>query len=300
MKKILITGSTGFIGNFLVNELLKNNYSICEVTRNIQKSTSLYNNETHKILTDSPDFTEQVKDFNPEIVIHLASHITPKDDWNSIENLINSNILFTSKILNSLMDLNVKLFVNTGTFAEYFSNPKTLNPAYFYAATKTASRSIVDYYSTHYNFKTATIVPYTIYGGLDNNKKIIDLIIQSTFSNKTLRLSPGHQKLDFLHIKDLCDFYLKLILKHESIPNNTEFKLGTGIGTTPREVAKIIEVVCSKKTNIEWGGINYRKNDVMIAIADIQNAKKFLNWEPKIILKHGITEYVKLMHLNRL
>lgn len=152
-----------------------------------------------------------------------------------------------SKILDAVKTNELKLFVNTGTFAEYFKGDGELLPAYFYAATKTASRAIVDYYANAYNFKQTTVVPYTIYGGVDTQKKIIDLIFDSTNSKEPLQLSPGEQVLDFIHIDDVVNFYLSLIDNINILPNTSEFKLGTGIGTNLKELAKIVEEVSGEK-----------------------------------------------------
>ena len=155
-KKILVTGSTGFVGRHLVPDILNGGHSVLELTRSISKSYELFGNKTLKIDINDSLFKEKIIEYKPEIVIHLAS--------------------FLSKLLNAVSETQLDFFINTGTFSEYKNGDEELIPAYFYAATKTASRSIIDYYSNTYCFKQATVIPYTIYGGNDSQKKIIDLI----------------------------------------------------------------------------------------------------------------------------
>jgi nucleoside-diphosphate-sugar epimerase len=292
-KKILITGSTGFVGKHLVPILLNEGYEILEITRDISKSTSLFKNTTSKLLLDDINFKEIIIEFNPEIVIHLASYLTSSDNWIDVEKLVNTNILFLSKILNAVSKVDLKLFINTGTFAEYFKGDEEMIPAYFYAATKTASRSIVDYYANAYNFKQSTIVPYTIYGGIDSQKKIVDIIFDSTLNETPLDLSPGEQILDFIHIEDVTNFYTTVINNINRLPNKTNFKLGTGIGHNLQQVATYIEEITRRKTNIIWGGKNYRNSDVMFAIANLENIKSIIDWEPKIVFKTGLSMYLQ-------
>ena len=291
--KILITGSTGFIGKHLVEKLFNEGHTILEITRNKTKSSELFGDMTSKIEVNDISFGNKIIEFDPNVVVHLASYLTSSDNWDDVEKLIESNILFLSKLLNIVSKLNLDLFINTGTSAEYFKGDDEFNPAYFYAATKTASRSILNYYSNAYNFKQSTVVPYTIYGGNDSSKKIIDLIFESIETEKKLDLSPGEQVLDFIHIDDVVSFYQHLIKHKKKISNKTNFKLGTGIGHDLQQVSSIIESVTNKKTNINWGGKEYRQSDVMYAVANLNAIKDKLTWRPKISLKEGIKKTIK-------
>jgi nucleoside-diphosphate-sugar epimerase len=291
-NKILITGSTGFVGRNLVPKLVAEGFEILEITRDISKSTNLFSSTTTKIQSNDPDFKEKIVEFNPNIVIHLASYLTSSDEWEDVKKLIDSNIVFLSKVLDSVSSSNLKLFINTGTFAEYYNGDDELLPAYFYAATKTASRSILDYYSNAYDFKQITIVPYTIYGGKDSQKKIIDIIHDSTLSIKPIDLTPGDQVLDFIHIDDVTDFYALVIKSINKLPEKVVFKLGTGIGYNLKHIASFIEEIKNVKTNINWGGREYRKSDVMYAVSNISVIKSILEWEPKISLKEGLRSYI--------
>ncbi len=191
-------------------------------------------------------------------------------------------------MLDAIKNIDLKLFINTGTFAEYFKGDNDFDPAYLYAATKTASRSFLDYYSKVYNFKQSTIVPYTIYGGNDSQKKLIDIICDSIKSSVPIDLSPGEQVLDFIHVDDITDFYVVLIKNFNKLSQKTNFQLGTGVGHTLKQVAQLMERITQKKTNINWGGLDYRKSDVMYAVANIETQKIKFNWEPKISLIDGI------------
>lgn len=282
--KILVTGTTGFVGKNLVTRLISEDHEILELTRSIKKSKQLFGNKTIKLKITDLKFKLKIVEFNPEIVIHLASYLTSSDKFEDATKLIEANIYFLSKVLDAVSKTSLKLFINTGTFAEYFKGDGNLEPAYFYAATKTASRAFVDYYAKTYNFKQCTVVPYTIYGGKDSQKKIIDIIYDSIDSKQPIDLSPGEQVLDFIHVEDVVEFYVTLVNKLDTLDYKTNFQLGTGKGTSLKELAILIENVTGKKTKINWGGKKYRSSDVMYAVADISNLK----WKPRIGLPKGI------------
>ena len=175
-NRILITGSTGAIGTGLLKTLLDSGYySIAVTVKEKQANDSIFGPAvTHIDYNNIITFRDEINKFSPEVVLHLASYSTNNDDEDSIQNLIDSNIVFLSRLFDALRSSELKLFINTGSFSEYTYNYNSLNPAYFYAATKTASRSIVSYYKNLLKIKCCTIVPYTIYGGKSKTKKVFD------------------------------------------------------------------------------------------------------------------------------
>lgn len=192
-------------------------------------------------------------------------------------------------MLDALKETKVQLFLNTGTFAEYYYNDGELNPSYYYAATKTASRSIVQYYKNLTGMKCCTVIPYTIYGGVNKNKKIIDLLFESLFAKKPIAMTRGEQISDFIHINDVIDFYIHILNNTHLLKDMHDYHLGSGKGITLREIAQIIEKISSQKTNIKWGELDYRPMDMMRAIAPIYKLEKEVGWTPKINIEKGIS-----------
>jgi len=280
--KILLTGATGFVGSKLLNKLILK-YEVSIVVREYEVSLGSIN----QIIYDE-NMKNNLKDFNPDIVIHLASYLTSLDDSENIVNIVNSNILFSSLLLEGLKETNVKLFINTGTFAEYLYNDGVLNPAYFYSASKIAIRPIIKYFKNLIGFKTINIIPYTIYGGKSKNKKVVDYIIDSTCSNIPIEMTSGEQVLDFIHINDVIDFYIYCFENIDLLNDEDDYHLGTGVGTSIKKLSEIIENKLSKKANISWGNKKYRDLDIMRAIAPVFKIEKELQWEAKISIDNGI------------
>jgi CDP-paratose synthetase len=285
--RILVTGATGFIGSNLLAKLT--GYDVGIVVRNIIESMD--KDKQIVIDDDLQKFRNAVKSFDPEIVFHLATYSNSNDDISSIKNIIDSNILFTSIMLDSLKDTHVKLFVNTGTFAEYYFNDEILNPAYYYAASKTAVRYIIKYFKNIIGFNTINVIPYTVYGGRSRTKKVIDYIIDSLDSNVPIEMTNGEQILDFVHVDDIADFFIYCIRKINDLMDGMDYHIGTGIGTSIRELAATIEAKTGKKAYIQWGARQYRRSDIMKAIAPLENIKG-LDWTPKISLEEGLTRLI--------
>jgi nucleoside-diphosphate-sugar epimerase len=290
--KIIVTGSTGYVGRHLIPVLLGNGHEILELTRNMDRSLELFGEQTSKfnIKEEQSELKKKIEQFDPYILIHLAAFLSANDDYNTLNKLLDANIFYLCKVLDAVKDSKLKMFINTGTFAEYSKGDGELKPAYLYAATKMASRAFLDYYANIYKFKNINVVPYTIYGGTDTHKKIIDIIIDSIDSNLPIDLTPGEQILDFIHVDDVVDFYLHLVNNVAILPQKENFELGTGKGYTLKELAFIIEQLTGKRTNINWGGKSYRPTDVMYAVANLTNIKK---WKPQIDINKGVMLYLR-------
>lgn len=292
--RILITGVTGMVGNNLLKQLLALDLMVCEIAVLVRdkESFKLFP-ETYKcveyISSLEIDCKKEIIKFNPEVVIHLASYLTSKDDEDSIDQILFSNINFGVNLLNALEDTQIKCFINVGSSAEYLHNDGELRSAYLYAASKTAFRPILKYYSDKIGFKWINVIPYTIYGGNDRQKKVLDYIISSLYAKKAIPMSGGEQVLDFIHIDDVVDFFITLLNNIDNISNEyIEFHLGTGIGISIKELSSIVEQVYNKPTHINWGELPYRKMDVMQAIAHTSKNKDILNWEAKVDIRNGI------------
>ncbi|MDR1348559.1 MAG: NAD(P)-dependent oxidoreductase [Prevotellaceae bacterium] len=291
--KILITGATGFIGKHLIPQIagMYKNAKILTVNRSVEKAKKLFPELKceHILLNDYENITK----FNPDIVIHLATLSTSRNDTEIIKPMLAANIEFGVRLLTTLVKCNnLKLFVNVGSFAEYRTGTDEINDAYLYAATKSAFRNFVDYYSNMSHFKYITAIPYSVYGGNDTTKKIMDYIRESLVAKTPVKMTKGEQVLDFIHISDVVDFFIKVIENMQSItenlPNGENFYVGTGKGTKIRDLAKLIEKAENKKCNIEWGGLPYRQMDVMHAIAPVEKNSSIINWKSKIMIEKGV------------
>lgn len=298
--KIVLTGITGFIGMNLMPQLLElgKDHEYLTLNKDVDKAQMMYPIEEYQNFrhVHTSDI-ESVISFNPDIVIHLAAVVSSANNTEMIHPMIAANIEFGVLLLDALRKCdNFKLFVNTGSFAEYRIGPDHFDNAYLYSASKTAFRIFLEYYSKlGKGFKYITAVPYSVYGGKMTIKRLFDFMAESIEAKEPVKMSPGEQVLDFIHVHDVAGFYTHVIAHSDiflSMSNNGhEFYLGTGKGHTIKEVALIMERVSGKHCNIEWGGLSYRENDIMYAVAPTERniASK---WEAKISLQEGVEYFV--------
>lgn len=292
MKKVLVTGATGYIGRRVVALLGRmDDVKVLTLSRNTEKAYELmtYGNVEH---IGSEEWG-RVKEYKPDVVLHLATYSTSGDSEEIIEKLIMSNIMYGTQLLNALQGCGDMLFVNVGSFAEYrLGLDKGFRDAYLYTATKSAFRHVVDYYADKCGFRYVTAVPYTVYGGVDTGKKLIDYMVESIDSEEPVKMTKGEQVLDFVHVDDVARFFAAMVEHNEEVESRREFHLGTCVGTMVRDLADIIGKESGQKLNIEWGGREYRPLDVMHAVAP---QDEYLNrfWKAEMTIEEGVKEKLK-------
>lgn len=292
-KNIIVTGATGTIGSTLVDALLTLNHNIIVIVRNLEKSTQLFSNRVTHVVFDGADFTHDLTHYNAEIVIHLASLSTSQDNKKNILDLIDSNITFVSLLLDALKNSPLKLFVNAGSFSEFHTNDRTIDPTYFYSATKTASRFIIDYFSKVNDFIFVNAILYSVYGKRGEHKKIFDIMMDAMGSQEPVPMSEGRQILDFIHIDDVIRFYLLLLENYNNLSDRyNEYHIGTGKGTSIRELAQICHKEHHVLPNIIWGAIQSRQRNTVFATADTREVFKDIDWKADISLETGIKQYL--------
>ena len=296
MERLIITGATGFIGQNLLPEIIKQfpEIRILTVNRHAGKAMDMFPfKQCEHIEGLQP---ETIQRFNPEIAFHLATLTTADNSLSAIKPMVETNITFGTELLSILGDCaDFKLFVNVGSFSEYSSGVEQINDAYLYAATKSAFRAMVAYYSRLRGFKSITATPYSVYGGKPTVRRIMDYLLESINAENPVSMTEGEQMLDFIHVDDVVSFFVYLLNNPalcDSLNNGAEFHLGTCIGTSIRELASMAEEISGKKCNIRWGGRPYREQDIMYAVAPPPNNRSGMNWHANISLKEGLSAVI--------
>lgn len=289
--KILITGATGFIGKTLVPYLYSNGATdIALLVRDKNKATTLFSNIPLSLITvNNVEWRDEVISYNADIVLHMATLFNTRCDAKNASEIIETNVLLTTLLLEAVSHTNCIHFINIGTFSEYLYGAGEYFPNNLYSASKTAVRPIIQYYQTQSTWKWINVIIYSPYGKRNEHKKVLDYMIDAMNAPHPINFSKGEQILDFIHVNDIADFFLTLLNKRTVLINNFyEFHLGTGEGHSIKRIAYLMEDIFGKKINAKWGGVDYRKFDTMYAVAPIAKNIEILNWRAKINIVEGL------------
>lgn len=295
MKKALITGGTGFIGSNLCRRLLKDGWKIFLITKkkfgydniiDIKEKLEIYEYEANFF-----ELMEYIKKINVDVVFHLASTIITEHKPEDVHKILQGNITFGTEILEAMKYSNTKLLINTGTYWQHYNNEE-YNPVDFYAATKEAFQNIIKYYVEVEKIRCITLKLFDTYGENDKRPKLINLLNKFANEGIELNMSLGEQTLDLVHVEDVVEAYIVAYenLNKDLFLRNEEYAVATEERYQLKEVIQLFEEISNKKLNINWGGREYRKREVMIPWNDY---KTLPNWKSKISLKKGLGLFLK-------
>ena len=122
MKKILLTGSTGFIGSHLLKELSKDNKIITIIRKKIKKNKK--KNIIEISFKNYDELNLKLRKIKADIIIHCATHYIKNHTFKDIKKLVESNILFGNIILENVELMKVKKFINFSTIWENYNGEK--------------------------------------------------------------------------------------------------------------------------------------------------------------------------------
>jgi len=226
--KILLTGATGFIGtNFVLR--LHQKYEIIALVRptsntnKIEKYCEIYRyDDDFKCLENL--FNEKKFDG----VVHIAALApTAANPNNNIDDLINSNITFGTRLLEASKE-KIKFFINTSSSFNY-CNCTTYRPASLYAASKKAFEDIMTYYALDNDEIVYTnLLFFNAYGPNDkaNSTRLFSLLDKVAKSGEVLQMTDGTQIVDYSHVFDVVagfDILIELCLKEPEFAKNKVF-----------------------------------------------------------------------------
>lgn len=287
--KLLISGATGFIGKNIVEKLLQENNTVYAIVRPSTNKESLNKKVTSYVFNDNVDdlitFLEKEK-FDG--IVHLASLFLGNHKSEDTQELVQSNVLFSTCLLEAATKSNVPWFINTGTYTQHYKNKK-YSPVNLYSATKQAFEAIAQYYIETAKTIFVTIKLFDTYGPGDTRPKVITLWSNVLKTKSTLEMSPGEQIIDINYIDDVVNGYLKMITllsKKDSRKNHGKtFVISSSKRVTLKKLASIFEKATKQKLTINWGGKPYRAREVMVPW---NKGEKIPGWSPRTSIEEGI------------
>ena len=281
MNKILLTGSTGFIGSALIKELSQNN-KIYVILRTKNKKKKIKKNISKIFFKNYSELNEKIKKIKIDVVIHCATHYVKSHMTKDLEKLSNSNILLGNILLDNLIDMKVKKFINFTTVWENYNGKKN-NIFNLYSAYKKAFGNLINYYDQILkNVKFYNLIISDTFGELDKRKKIINVLKTNYKKNLVIKIISKNLFLNLLNVEDIIDA-VKIILNNKSKPGS--YLLKNTKSYCISEVISKINKNINKKIKVTW----FSKKIIREKIYPHQ---KLNNWHPK---KSKIEDLVKII-----
>ena len=317
MKKIIVTGGSGFIGSNLIQLLLKKKYFVINIDKS-SYSANPYNvkdfKRNKKYLFYKLDINKKNKIFKilkkhkPIGIFNLAAETHVDRSIDNAKNFIKSNIFGVYSLLECIRKLDKKLkkkikFLQVSTDEVYGDIPGNknadekynYNPSSPYSASKAGADQIIRSYNRTYGIKTLIANPCNNYGPNQFPEKFIPKMIFNILNNKPLPLyGRGKNVREWIYVKDNCEALLKIFLKGKI---GQSYNIGTGIKLKNIEIINKILTV-TKKNKIKIGKkvkinfVNDRPGHDERYSLNSNKIRKDINWRHKILIMEGLSKTV--------
>jgi nucleoside-diphosphate-sugar epimerase len=220
--KVLVTGATGFIGNYVIEELLKYKVEIVATSSNEEKARQqLWFDNVKYIPFDFENFDSTTNYFlyfnEPDIVIHLAWEGLPnyKSSFHTEKNLPRHKAFLKNLISNGLKDVTV-----TGTCLEYgiqegeLKEDMPAQPSSSYAIAKNDLRIFILELQQQFNFSFKWVRLFYMFGKGQNENSLLSQLDKALANNDEIfNMSGGEQTRDYLPVKTVAEYIVKIALQ---------------------------------------------------------------------------------------
>lgn len=296
MKKILITGGTGFIGTQVVEILLKKGYEVHLIIHN-KEHKEQKNLIQHRI--DLLNLTE-VNNFFAEhsfkILIHMAWFVGRKCH---VDNVNIEWIISSLNILKKFVEAGGEVFLSNGTVSEYdFSygllreGETPLNNGSLHGICKSSFYRIAKQFCEQNNviFKWPRI--FNLYGPYEKINRLMPSVITSCLKNEDVQVSNCTNYQDYLYVKDTAKAIVDILEGNL----NDAINVCSGEPVKLKEIVNLIVELTNFKGRVVWGALpSAIKNKVVFG----QNFRlQSLGWCPDYNLKTGLEETIEWWKLN--
>lgn len=295
MKKVLLTGASGFIGRHTIPFLINSGYEVFAIYHNIRPSLredshftlyqcNLLNPEEQKHLL------EKVK---PTHLLHFAWYTTPGKYWSSVENLrwMQSSL----DLLIYFLDEGGKRAVLAGTCAEYdwsygycSERVTPAQPSSLYGICKHSLQEILKEFSRNKGLSSAWGRIFFLYGPHEHPHRLISSVINSILRGEPAHCSHGNQIRDFLFVEDVASAFVALLESDFCGPVN----VASGYPVVLKDLINKIGEKLNRSDLIQFASGETSLENPNLLIADVSRLNNEVGWLPKYTLDQGLDETI--------
>ena len=310
--KIIVTGSSGFIGYHLAKKLLELNHTVYGIDSiNNYYDVKIKNNRTKELkkfknffflkvdLKNKAKIEKYFKKIKINLIINLAAQAGVRYSITSPQKYFDNNILGFFNLIEFARKYNIKNIVSASSSSVYGENKKIPfsekdrvdNLTQFYAATKRSNEIIGEVYSKIYKMNFTFLRLFTVYGPWGRPDMAMVKFVTNIIKKKRIDVfNKGNHHRDFTYIDDIVDGIVKACFKKKK-HNFRIYNLGSGKKIV---LTKLINTIQSKlglkaKINLK----KMQKGDVKKTLSDLTRSKKELNYNPRVKIEEGIDRYIK-------
>jgi len=300
-ETVVVTGAAGFIGRWVVSELLDRGYTVCgldDLSNGSRRNVTAFDDsdrfELH--VGDVRDESAIAELFNEDIAacIHLAAKIDVQESLEEPQAHFEANVVGTQTVLEACRRTDTRLGL-VGTCMVYdmvdskdgIDETHPTKPASPYAGSKLAAENMVEGYHHGYDLPVTILRPFNTYGPFQKTDMaggVVSIFANRDRAGETLKIfGDGAQTRDLMYATDCARFICDATFHEDAV--GEMINAGTGSDISINDLA---ELVATGDTAIEHVEHHHPQSEVQKLLCDPEKAEELLGWEPQVSLEEGV------------
>lgn len=315
IKKVLVTGSEGFIGSHLVEKLMDEGYEVrAFVLYNSFNSWGWLDSFPKEVLDKIDVFLGDVRDPNSvrkamdgvDAVMHLAALIAIPYSYQAPDAYVDTNIKGTLNVLQAARDLNIERILITST-SEVYGTAKYIpidekhpfqgqSP---YSATKIGADRLAESFYRSFDLPVTIVRPFNTFGPRQSARAVIPTIITQLLSGKEeIKLGALKPTRDFNYVKDTVSGFVEIMKSDKTI--GEEINIATQKEISIGELAEELIRQINPAAHIVFDNerIRPQKSEVERLLGSNKKICELTNWKPKYSFEQGVSETIEFLKNN--
>jgi len=298
---VVVTGAAGFIGRWVVDELLSRGYAVRGLDdcsngshRNIREFEDHPDFSFHRGDVTDPTQVNAVFDGDVVACIHLAAEIDVQESLDGPDSHFETNVVGTNHVLESCRNTNTRLGL-VGTCMVYdmvdsdaaIDESHPVKPASPYAGSKLAAEDLAEGYYRGYDLPITFLRPFNTYGPYQKTGMaggVVSIFADRDIQGETLKIfGDGTQSRDLLYATDCARFIVDGTFSDAAV--GEVINAGTGSDISINDLA---DLIASEGTSVDHVEHHHPQSEVQTLRCDPSKAHELLDWEPQVSLEEGI------------
>ena len=315
MSKVLVTGSDGFIGSHLVEELVKKGYEVRAFVYYNSFNNWGWLDTLPKDIMDYVDvFAGDVRDPNGvreamkgcDAVFHLAALIAIPFSYHSPDAYVDTNIKGTLNILQAARDLGTARVLVTSTSEVYgtaqyvpIDEKHPYQGQSPYSATKIGADRLAESFYRSFDLPVTIVRPFNTFGPRQSARAVIPTIITQLLAGKEeIKLGSLTPTRDFNYVKDTAHGFIamyesdKTIGQEINIATQKEISIGQLAEELIRQINPNAKIICDEDR------LRPEKSEVNRLLGCNKKILELTDWKPQYTFEQGLAETIEFLRGN--